>query len=293
MSSNTTIVFWGSLREDIYIDYDFSSGMMEYEKKLTTYKSVIGGSVYNTSRFLSENSGYNCTMYIWNNDLLERAGKANENLQITPVGDFLEQHPMSIIGVDASGEKRIISCDGNNSTKFDFNKMKQEDGYMFYTSFYEINLLNVETITTIMQSYIDNGRDVMLDLCPLIEYTSEAIVKDTLRSISILSGNKYEYITMIRKLNIQNIKEIFDIFPNIRKIIIKKGEEGAELYDKEAKTVLKTFATKNNAFNTTGCGDVFNAMIIYGICQRMSDEQTLKIAVEKGTTIATGGLPWI
>ena len=85
--------------------------------------------------------------------------------------------------------------------------------------------------------------------------------------------------------------------PNIEYLFIKRGNQGAEYKSRyEAENCKVRCIEYNNSenLNTTGCGDVFNAVIIKGLCLREDNNQSiLKRAVIESGKIAKGGLPWI
>ena len=95
-----------------------------------------------------------------------------------------------------------------------------------------------------------------------------------------------------------DFEEIFLTFPNIKDVYVKEGEKGGSLYRKnnENEIVEKMHIDGmiiSTIKNTTGCGDVFNAVIIEGIINNRDYETILESAVSASGKIAERGLPWI
>jgi hypothetical protein len=64
----------------------------------------------------------------------------NSRFEIVTKGKPVSPHPISIIGVDKSGEKKLLSSDGASKDWSSHEELLQyKGGKLFYTSFYEIN----------------------------------------------------------------------------------------------------------------------------------------------------------
>ena len=297
------IVAFGTLREDVVIEYDFSVPMKEMEVKLNKLDKTVGGSVNNTCYYLalkdSKLQVVLCTLnYI---DLVGMLKKRMScvNYRISTTQEALLQYPVSFIGLRENGEKQMISYDPiiDDSLLIDLLKKDVIDAEVLYTSFYEINERNYSKIATIFNKVIGSGKTIMVDLCPTLNRLSDVAIKEILSSTTVVSGNENEFKIMLKMLGQGGITDVFSEFPTIERIYVKKGERGASLYinDKQEKIdEIHIDAVVSDVIkNTTGCGDVFNAVIIEGMINTKDYQKTLECAVKVSGKIAEGGLPWI
>ena len=136
------IVAFGTLREDVVIEYDFSVPMKEMEVKLNKLDKTVGGSVNNTCYYLalkdSKLQVVLCTLnYI---DLVGMLKKRMScvNYRISTTQEALLQYPVSFIGLRENGEKQMISYDPiiDDSLLIDLLKKDVIDAEVLYTSFY-------------------------------------------------------------------------------------------------------------------------------------------------------------
>lgn len=304
-SEITNIIAFGTLREDILLRYDFSVPLEKMEVKLDSYKSVIGGSVYNSCLFLSNYSKTiditllvpNCQM-----QLSTLFYEQYPNLHIIYNGSNMASHPLSIIGICKDGEKRIISCDNAANSDGLLNIVSKyiSNCQLLYTSFYEINKDNYIRIAHIFSEINKTGKLVMLDLCPLLNTFSKHLITNILEFVSVLSGNELEYQALFNILKMKSAEAIFKKFKHINVLCIKQGEHGATILKRTTSNYKKPYEKYEHvikekivAKNTVGCGDVFNAVIINGLINNKSLRHILDEAVEESRKIALGGLPWM
>lgn len=297
------IVALGTLREDIFINHDFSVPMESTEIKLDQLYKNIGGSVHNTCNFLAlKNSAIQvilCTLNYTNLvELLNKSLKCN-NYTILKTNEALHQHPVSIIGLKKDGEKQMISFDPKTDDELLMDLFKREayGADLLYTSFYEVNERNYCELSRIFSDGVKAGKRVMVDLCPVLNRLNKDVVKKTLLGTTIVSGNEEEYMQLTQMINCESILDIFNEYAAIEKLYVKKGENGASSYivDKHGKinTMQISGIKVSTVKNTTGCGDVFNAVVIESVCNDEDNAKTLECAVKESRKIAEGGLPWI
>lgn len=287
----------GTLRSDIYLNYDFAVPMKEMEVKLTNYTRKIGGSVFNTSKFIGNYSSNIEVTFCTLNHISLIAELANDsfsgNINISAIGNPINSYPMSIIGLDNIGEKRMISVETDSPPLYlDSDNPNYYLSDIFYTSFYEINNDNLESICSLCTAFLSRNKYTMIDLCPLIDSLDNDIIVKVLKCISVLSGNEQEYNKLLNKIGISGKKLLFESFPNIKRIFIKRGSEGAEFLSSDGKEYIQRSFISNDfvAKNTTGCGDVFNGAVIIGLLYRWSPEKILSEAVKESAIIAERGL---
>lgn len=297
------IVALGTLREDITFEYDFSVSMAEMERKLMHLDKVVGGSVHNTCYYLalknSEIQVVLCTLNYGNlvRNFRQRLNCSNYNVLMTK-GELL-QYPVSIIGLKNNGEKQMLSFDPqtDDCSLIPLFKKETHDAELVYTSFYEINESNYLSIAEIFNYCTTHGRKVMVDLCPLIRGIKEETIRLILLNTTIISGNEHEYKQLMKIMKCEDAQEILRRFPNIDSVYIKMGKNGAVAYirDKQGSIIRQCQESNrtNDIKNTTGCGDIFNAVVISGICNGENNSKILEFAVNESSIIAIGGLPWI
>lgn len=296
-----TIVALGTLREDITLNYDFSKPMKVPEVKVHKAKWTVGGSVHNTCFYLSSNStNLNVRMCTSNYSLLlQRINQSAipDNYRIITTETALQEYPISIIGVREDGDKQLLSYDPIADTELLllFEREAQKADFI-YTSFYEVNENNYSRICEITRGCHSRGVKTMIDLCPLISSTNEMILREVLNNVAIVSGNEHEYKELIQKLGIVDMNDLLRNHSGIEYLFIKRGSQGAEYksrYKAEDYKVQCHEVNSSEILNTTGCGDVFNAVIIEGFCLRENGQSILNRAVLESGKIAKGGLPWI
>ena len=293
-----SVVAIGSLREDIYLKHNFTRPMKSMEIKLNTYSRRIGGSVYNTCYYLSHyGNNLSISMYTPNYKQLIKQLPENQSKNFFDViteGQPIQLYPISIIGVDESGEKRMISSDGGKSVWYlNTDSVKQKQGNVFYSSFYEINETNIQAIVDVYHHFIKKNLYTIVDLCPIIDKIDEKVIREILNNISVLTGNITEYGMLTEKLKISKLTLLFKEFPNIKTIWIKCGAVGAKVivFDNGSYTAFESNPPHIcTVLNTNGCGDVFNAIIINGIMEGWTIEKTLSEAVKESSLVAERGL---
>lgn len=137
----------------------------------------------------------------------------------------------------------------------------------------------------------------MIDLCPLLSDKKKDIISAILPLTSILSGNMLEFNQLLKISDYNNIIEFMSSHRNLNEIYIKKGDKGAEYYYRDNKGQIQKmiYICDSNivAKNTTGCGDVFNAVVLSGKCYNFNDDKIIKKAVFESGVIAERELPWI
>lgn len=299
MESNNAIIAFGTLREDISIKYDFSNPIKIPEKRVDEYQKLIGGSVYNTCRFLADMDDTMDVIFCTHNysGLINtiRCSGISRRLHIVIPDESPKIHPLTLIGVKDNGDKTMISCDVPVDFKSVFEKIicYTKKSKIMYTSFYEVTEDNYLDILNLFERFLSrNDTSIVIDLCPLITQLKPNIIDEVLKKIKILTGNAYEHKTLLKILGLREIRNLFDRFTLLETVFIKKGEDGAEVISRNCE---KLNYKENNDYvinNTTGCGDIFNAVVLQGIVKEKENRMILEEAVKKGGKIARGGLPW-
>lgn len=303
MKRHKKVVAIGSLREDILIPWDFSLPALASEVEIEGYRSVMGGSVHNTCLFLA---GYSdkteVTLCVPScEELIGKAQKREKkaNYQILCAGPPVKLHPISIIGVRENGEKSMISYNGRPDTDKMIALAEQHmcEADILYTSFYEINTDNYVKISRLFESCIKNERTVMIDLCPLLKELDQETIYRIVSFVTVLCGNEEEYQELYRILKIEKEEDILDMFQNMRFLFIKRGSKGADILKRRKEGKPERYERNIDetvkAQNTTGCGDVFNGVVILGLLCEWDCRQILDKAVEESKKIAEGDKTWI
>ncbi|MCI8584214.1 MAG: carbohydrate kinase family protein [Dorea sp.] len=307
MCKTKNVVAFGTLREDLLLQYDFTTPIGGDEIKIGDYKSVVGGSVFNTCTFLSDYyHAIDITLFSLNyvvlTDGMLQFCQKYHNYNINYAETAIDSRPLSIIGIKEDGDKNIISCDKaiDGSEVIDLLSKKIEDFHLLYTSFYEVNTANYMSIVQLFADYMKIKKTVMIDLCPLLSLLSGEMLTKILSSVTVLSGNESEYQLLLRILELEDIENILKIFRNISLLWIKKGEKGGAVITRKNEKNINSYhkyesviTTNIKAKNTTGCGDAFNAVVICGLVNGWELQHIIDEAVNVGKKIALGGFSWI
>ncbi len=139
-----------------------------------------------------------------------------------------------------------------------------------------------ETFKTYALNARKNGNLVVLDPSPIIEWQSEY-----LEMCDILLPNEKEYSTIVSSTS-QTDRNNKDFF-------IKKGKSGA-VYSKGDAVKCQVFVKPGGEY-TLGCGDTFDAVVLYGLLTRTRKNRILEVANEvsrkasfiKGSSTAVEG----
>jgi len=120
-----------------------------------------------------------------------------------------------------------------------------------------------------------NGCITILNPAP-----ASKISKEFYKNIDFFTPNETEaeFYTGIKITNKQNAKKAADklISLGIKKVIITLGEKGLFFSDGKEDIYLK--ATNAKAIDTTGAGDAFNGALAYGLSEKKSIKECLKLA---------------
>ena len=179
----------------------------------------------------------------------------------------------------------MISYDGKRQDSHILKKLLINIGNydLFYTSFYEINRENLDIIIEVMH----NSCQCFVDLTPLIYEAEASLLDSVLANVQILSGTDEEYNTLLMKLNISSIEELFETYRFLY-LFVKQGGKGASLYYPKGVINCSPDDIKKSR-DTTGCGDTFNAGVIYALSQGYNEKDMLKKAVELASIVAYNG----
>ena len=146
---------FGTVRMDIHAYHDINDIDGREEIKIDEMSMTVGGSVYNTVSVLNA-LNLDVTLYMLNtNDDFADFIKIKLNRRnVNYISCKQDQNDTatSLIFVDKTGKKKMISYDGVRQDHFILNKLLRDvDQYdLFYTSFYEVNTNNCSDILNIM-----------------------------------------------------------------------------------------------------------------------------------------------
>ena len=279
---------FGTVRLDIHVYKEYDRLSTHEEVKVDAMALQIGGSVYNTISVLNELK-QDVVFYTLNitDDISDFIKLQMINRNITFVSSKHESNPTAktIIFVDECGKKKMISYDGVRSDSYVLRKLKKDicNYDLFYTSFYEINNDNLSAIIEIMQS----TKTSFVDLSPLIYSVEQHVLSEVLEHVDILSGTSDEYRILLDSLNIQSIEQLIQTH-SLQYVFVKEGAAGATLYYENG---IKHCSPKeqHQSYDTTGCGDTFNAAVIYSISCKKTEDEVLRTAVDFASMIAYNG----
>ena len=279
---------FGTARIDIHVYKEYGQLSSYEETKVDEMALQIGGSVYNTVAVL--NALKQDTVFYTLNTADELADFIKARLKKEGIPFIINQNEhsstaVSIIFVDSLGKKKMVSYDGARKDSHILNKLRQDiSNYdLFYTSFYEINKQNIPVLAEIMQK----SRQCFIDLSPLIYEVDPDIINQALSHLQILSGTDDEYNLLLGLMKIGSIEKLIEKY-NLKYVFVKKGSKGAALYYNNHVIECKPDGKKESR-DTTGCGDTFNAGVIYSLSKNTSEADMLKNAVNFATLVAYKG----
>lgn len=279
---------FGTVRMDVHIYKEYGQ-IGEYEEvKVDEMALKIGGSVYNTVAVLNELK-QDVVFYTLNvtDDFADfiKLKMLNKSLPFIISRHEQNSTAVSVVFVDEVGKKKMISYDGIRNDSYVLKKLKKDitNFDLFYTSFYEVNSENFTTIIDIMKE----SKQSFVDLSPLIYEIDKNIVDSVLDAVQIISGTSEEYEMLLNLLQIKTVKELITKY-KLKYVFEKRGSKGAALFYDECVIECKPKEHKLS-HNTTGCGDTFNAGIIYSLSKKMDEMTILQNAVEYASLVAYEG----
>lgn len=274
----------GTLREDLVFFHDFSKPMYAPEILTCDFARKLGGSVYNTCQFLSTKSPKTiislCVPY--HEYLVKRFERLNKNLNINLIhpNKAIDEYPLTVIGVMDNSDKKMISFDPNLSFNGASELFSEEslDSQIAYTSMYEINDTNIDSVVSSLLSAISNGGHSVVDLCPTISSINRIVLQKVISSVSILCGNKEEFRVLVNSQKCTGeISELFSLSDSLQMCFVTEAEKGASVYFRNNNKIehyKQELPKKTNIKNSTGAGDSFAAMVIIGL---MNDYSVYRI----------------
>ncbi len=279
---------FGTVRIDIHVYKEYGH-LNDYEEiKVDEMALQIGGSVYNTVAVLNELK-QDVVFYTLNvtDEIADFIKLRMINKSVTFITSKHDRNSTatSIIFVDNNGKKKMISYDGVRRDSYVLGKLKKDimNYDLFYTSFYEVNDKNLALLIDVMR----RSKQCFVDLSPLIYEVDADIIDKVLNNVQILSGTKDEYSLLLNALKLESIEELIEKY-NFRYLFVKNGSEGALLYYDKGVIECKPNERKVSR-DTTGCGDTFNAGVIYSLSKDTNETDMLKNAVNFATMVAYEG----
>lgn len=279
---------FGTIRIDIHVYKEYGQLSSYEETKVDEMALQVGGSVYNTAAVLNALKQGTVLYTLNTDDELFDFIKARLKKSGIPFIISQNEHSstaVSIIFVDSLGKKKMVSYDGVRKDFYILERLKKDisDYDLFYTSFYEINRQNISVLAEIMQK----SRQCFIDLSPLIYEVDPDIINQALSHVQILSGTDDEYNLLLGLMKIGSIEKLIEKY-NLKYVFVKKGSKGAALYYNNHVIECKPDGKKESR-DTTGCGDTFNAGVIYSLSKNTSEADMLKNAVNFATLVAYKG----
>lgn len=279
---------FGTIRIDIHVYKEYGQLSSYEETKVDEMALQVGGSVYNTAAVLNALKQGTVLYTLNTDDELFDFIKARLKKSGIPFIISQNEHSstaVSIIFVDSLGKKKMVSYDGVRKDFYILERLKKDisDYDLFYTSFYEINRQNISVLAEIMQK----SRQCFIDLSPLIYEVDPDIINQALSHLQILSGTDDEYNLLLGLMKIGSIEKLIEKY-NLKYVFVKKGSKGAALYYNNHVIEYKPDGKKESR-DTTGCGDTFNAGVIYSLSKNTSEADMLKNAVNFATLVAYKG----
>lgn len=286
------ICSYGTTRVDYYLYLKDTASAAFDEYKINDLEKRVGGSVFNTTVILKLlNLDLEYFTIIGNDELGSLCKKSLLNYNIKYTCSLINdvKSPVTFIHLNCAGEKVMYSFDGNVHCHDIINELQEsyESYDFFFTSCYEINSENYIKLSAILDEFKKKSKKNFLDLSPLIYSLAKNIWEKILPSIYVLTGTEHEFDLLINILGYNSINELI-INNNINKIYIKKGSKGCSVISYDG-SVIDYFITPIQSKNLTGCGDAFNAGVIFGEINNFKTNETIKLASDLASNVARIG----
>lgn len=263
----------GTIMTDIYLKVP---KLADYggEESINFIERKVGGSVVNTTLILNQ-LGLNPTLVASvGKDIAGSAACTylkNLNIDIIP----------SLSEVTASA---YIVQDGKDSTMYSYSPFTQlvipdiPTPDVFYTSCYELHYINA------FRDILNVCNMAFLDLSPLLKQVPLSILKESLSAFSVITGNIKEFRELLQLTETNSVQELIRCY-GFKKAYIKQGDYGSSVYTKDH----YYSAPVPPATNAIGCGDAYNAGIIYGEINHHDLQTTLNMGNYLGRNVAHYG----
>jgi len=159
------------------------------------------------------------------------------------------EQSVNVIFVDEDGERSMYSNPG----------MAETLSISDYKNIEDVTVIHFASVKPSIITKV-NARLITYDPGPYVDLINEEVIK----KVDILYLNKSEFMK-VNKIIGEN------------KVIIKKGEEGAEAMIRGERCIAR--APKVNVKDTTGAGDIFDASMNYSLIEGKSVGESLAFSV--------------
>lgn len=147
-------------------------------------------------------------------------------------------------------------------------------GTLALRSDYNFNALN-----KLLNNY--SFKEVFVDMNIRPPHYSKRSIALALSKATIIKISDEELPTVLKEMDLdENLdpKLLCDLYPQIKVIMITKGENGSMVYDRQSKQEYHIGAKKVEVVSTVGAGDSFSASFLACFLKKQSIEQCLEVA---------------
>lgn len=134
---------------------------------------------------------------------------------------------------------------------------------------YNLELLNM----------IDGENNIIIHNVSSYFLNSELYLKTMIQKSNVLIGNEDEITTLKNKLQIEDLRLLFKINPNLSAIFVTYGKVGSKIFYNNG-YIEMVAADEALANSPVGAGDSYSAGIVYGISQNWSYSDCARFASE-------------
>lgn len=134
---------------------------------------------------------------------------------------------------------------------------------------YNLELLNM----------IDEKNKIIIHNVSSYFLNSELYLKTMIQKSNILIGNEDEINTLKNKIQIEDLRLLFRINPNLSAIFVTYGKVGSKIFYNDG-YIEMVAADEALANSPVGAGDSYSAGIVYGISQNWSYSDCARFASE-------------
>lgn len=287
------ICLYGTTRIDLHIFQNTDKDITQSEQTIFDLSIKVGGSVFNTMAILSY-AKFPLTYYTFlgNDIFIEQIKSLLENFSSDCIYTSVKSNPMSFLFIDNKGEKKILSYDPDfEEEPYDLISKNMDVYDVFYFSCYSINENNSKNLSVLLKNFKLCKKIVFMDLSPLAYRIDEETWNGILPYISHLSGTQDEFNILCNIVRVKNEFRLKEKY-GIDNVYIKKDKNGSTIID--INNTSTDYAVEFiDSSNYTGCGDAYNAGIIWGNAMSLPQGSVIELAHSLAGEVAKNGLDFL
>lgn len=228
---------------------------------------TLGGAPYNVTYFLSSFGNSATLISALGLDEMGKEARAKieeKGISTTYINNNDKETGYALIGLSGTN----ASYSFNNDSSWDNIRVSEEELKAIENGEYDVFIFGtlsqrsfVTRNTLIKLLNIVKTKEVFFDLNLRLNYYSKDVLASGLKRATIIKINEDEEKVVKGLFYLSDIRGLFDLYNNIRIIILTLGEDGSVLFTKE--DAFRTEGEKVKAIDTVGAGDSFSATFLH------------------------------